>query len=78
MEKDDKLIEYINILERLNQEKSELSADINGTLSRAKGDGYDPKAIKQVLKLKKMMPADRAELNFLVQEYGKQIGIVEE
>lgn len=77
MEKDDKLMEYINILERLNQEKSELSADISETFSRAKGDGYDTKAIRQVLKLRKMEMADRQEYKFLTEEYQKLLGMEE-
>ena len=78
MEKDDKLVQYISRIENLENEKKSVCDDIRQVYSELKGEGYDPKAVRQVIKLKKMMPADRAELNFLVQEYGKQIGIVEE
>ena len=78
MEKDDKLVQYISRIENLEFEKKALCDDIRQVYSELKGEGYDVKAVRQVIKLKKMMPADRAELNFLVQEYAKQIGIVEE
>jgi uncharacterized protein (UPF0335 family) len=78
MEKDDKLVQYISRIENLEDEKKSVCDDIRQVYSELKGEGYDVKAVRQVIKLKKMMPADRAELNFLVQEYAKQIGIVEE
>lgn len=78
MEKDDKLVRYIGRIENLEAEKKSICDDIRQVYAELKGDGYDTKAVRQVIKLKKMMPSDRAELNFLVQEYGRQIGIVEE
>lgn len=78
MEKDGKLVQYVERIERLEAEKKSICDDIRQVYAESKGEGYDTKAIRQVIKLKKMMPADRAELNYLVQEYGKQIGIVEE
>ncbi len=76
MEKDDKLIGYIERLERLNEEKKELSADISEVFAQAKGDGYDAKAIRQVLKLRKMAISDREEYKFLVDEYQKLLDMV--
>ena len=78
MEKDERLVQYITRIETLENEKKDVCDDIRQVYSELKGEGYDVKAVRQVIKLKKMMPADRAELNFLVQEYAKQIGIVEE
>lgn len=77
MDKDERLVGYIEKIERLEQEKKELSSDINEVYSQAKAEGYDKKAIRQVLKLKQMIGPDRAEFNFLVAEYSKQIGLEE-
>lgn len=77
MEKDDKLVSIIDRIERLEQEKKSICDDIRDVFAEAKGSGYDVKAIRQVLKLRKLMPADRAEYTYLVSEYSKQIGISE-
>lgn len=77
MEKDEKLVQYIERIENLEEQKKELSADIGDIYNQAKAEGYDKKAIRQVLKLKKMIGPDRAEFNFLVTEYSKQIGLEE-
>ena len=77
MEKNDKLVSIIDRIERLEQEKKSICDDIREVFAEAKGSGYDVKAIRQVLKLRKLMPADRAEYTYLVSEYSKQIGISE-
>lgn len=66
---------FIDRIERLEEEKSELVKDIRGIYSEAKGQGYDPKVMRQIIKLRKMDPADRAETEFLRDEYKKLIGI---
>ena len=77
MEKDDKLVELIEKIIRLEEEKKSICDDIREVLAECKGNGYDVKAIRQVLKLRKLMPADRAEYTYLVSEYSKQIGLEE-
>lgn len=64
-------------IERLEEEKKELSADIREIFSEAKGQGFDVKVMRQVLKLRKMDPADRAENEFLRDEYKKLVGMTE-
>lgn len=68
---------YIDRIERLEEEKKELLADIREIYSEAKGAGFDTKVMRQVIKLRKMDPADRAENQFLLQEYKKLLGINE-
>lgn len=70
-----KLQSFIDRIERLEEEKKELGRDINEIYSEAKGQGFDTKAIKHVIKLRKMMPADRQELEFCIDEYKKMIGM---
>lgn len=66
---------YIERIERLEEEKHELSQDINEVYSEAKGSGYDVKVMRQIIKLRKMDPADRAETNFLLEEYKRLLGL---
>lgn len=66
---------FIERIERLEEEKHELSQDINEVYSEAKGSGYDVKVMRQIIKLRKMDPADRAETNFLLEEYKRLLGL---
>lgn len=68
---------FIERIERLEEEKSNLLADIREVYAEAKGQGFDPKVMRQVIRLRKMDPADRAETEFLRDEYKKLIGISE-
>lgn len=68
---------FIDRIERLEEEKKELCEDIRSLYSEAKGQGFDPKVMRQVIKLRKMDPADRAETEFLRDEYKKLLGINE-
>ena len=68
---------FVDRIERLEEEKKELSADIREVFSEAKGAGFDVKVLRQVLKLRKMDPADRAETEFLLDEYKKLLGMTE-
>ena len=68
---------FIERIERLEEEKSNLLADIRDVYAEAKGQGFDPKVMRQVIRLRKMDPADRAETEFLRDEYKKLIGIAE-
>lgn len=68
---------YIDRIERLEEEKKELLSDIREIYADAKGAGFDTKVMRQVIKLRKMDPADRAETEFLRDEYKKLLGINE-
>lgn len=69
------LCQFIQRIERLEDEKKELSVDIREIFAEAKGRGFDTKVMRQILKLRKMTPADRAENEFLRDEYKKLVGI---
>ena len=72
-----KLSTFIDRIERLEEEKRELSTDIREVFAEAKGAGFDVKVMRQVLRLRKMDPADRAETEFLRDEYKKLLGMTE-
>lgn len=59
----------IQRIERLEEEKKEIQSDIKEVYAEAKARGYNKKALKQVIKLRKMDAADRDEMDFLVSEY---------
>ena len=68
---------FIDRIERLEEEKAGLAADIREVYSEAKGQGFDVKVMRQIIKLRKLDPADRAESEFLRDEYKKLVGIKE-
>ena len=72
-----KLNQFIERIERLESEKADLAADIREVFAEAKGQGFDVKVMRQVLRLRKMDPADRAETEFLRDEYKKLLGMTE-
>ena len=72
-----KLNTFVDRIERLEEEKRELSSDIREVFAEAKGAGFDVKVMRQVLRLRKMDPADRAETEFLRDEYKKLLGMTE-
>ena len=59
----------IERIERLEEEKKGLAEDIKDIYAEAKGSGFDPKIVRQVIRLRKMERADRQELEALTELY---------
>lgn len=71
------LIDYILRIERLQESVKETQADIREIFAEAKGQGFDVKVMRQILNLRKMNQSDRAENEYLRDEYKKLVGIEE-
>ncbi|MBR6356304.1 MAG: DUF2312 domain-containing protein [Alphaproteobacteria bacterium] len=56
-----RLRSLVERIERLEEEKRELQSDIRDIYAEAKSAGFDVKALRTVLKLRKMNAADRDE-----------------
>lgn len=61
-----RLRSLVERIERLEEEKKELQSDIRDIFAEAKSAGFDVKALRTVLKLRKMNAADRDEQENLV------------
>ena len=70
-----RLISFIERIERLEEEKKGVQDDIRDVFAQAKAEGWEIKAIREVLKLRKLNSAERDERDFLVEEYRKMAGI---
>lgn len=70
-----RLTSYFERIERLEEEMKEMRADIRDVYSEAKGNGFDPKVMRQVMRLRRMNPADRAESEFLLETYKAALGM---
>lgn len=68
---------FIERIEQLEEEKKEISSDISEVYAEAKGQGFDPKVMRQVIRLRKMNPVDRAETNYLLDEYKRILGLTD-
>ena len=56
-----RLRSLVERIERLEEEKKELQSDIRDIFAEAKSAGFDVKALRTVVKLRKMNAADRDE-----------------
>jgi uncharacterized protein (UPF0335 family) len=73
--KDDRLKSLIERVERLEEEKNILLADIKEVFSEAKGLGYDPKIMRKILIIRKMDIDERLEQEALLDTYRTALGI---
>ncbi len=60
---------FIERIERLEEEKRALAGDIKEVYAEAKGNGFDPKIMRQVVRLRKMDTAERQEQEALIDVY---------
>jgi uncharacterized protein (UPF0335 family) len=71
----DRLRSFIERIERLEEEKAALAADIKEIYSEAKGTGFDIKVIRQVVRLRKMDQSDRREQEEILDLYKRALDI---
>jgi uncharacterized protein (UPF0335 family) len=69
-----RLKQFVTRIERLEEEKKNLGADIREVYSEAKSAGYDTKVMRQVIKVRGMDKADREEQESLLQVYLDAVG----
>ncbi len=66
---------FIERIERLEEEKAALAADIREVYAEAKGDGFDAKTMRQVVRLRKLESAERQEQQALLDLYKAALGL---
>lgn len=75
MAADERLRLLIERIERLEEEKKGIGDDIKDVYLEAKSAGYDPKAMRQVIRIRKMKPDDRKEMEAILDVYLTALGI---
>ena len=63
------LRQFIERIERLEEEKAAIAQDIRDVFAEAKMQGFDVKVMRQVMKLRKMKNDERQELEHLLAVY---------
>ena len=72
---DDRLRLLIERVERLEEEKKGNADDIRDVYAEAKAVGYDAKIMRQIVRLRKMKPDDRAEMEAILDVYKNALGL---
>ncbi len=71
----ERLKSLIERIERLEDEKAALTADIREVYSEAKSSGFDPKVMRRLISLRRMESADREEQDALLDLYRQAVGV---
>lgn len=74
-QEDDRLRLLIERIERLEEEKKAISEDIKDVYLEAKAVGYDAKIMRQIVRLRKMNPDDRREMEAILDVYKRALGL---
>ena len=72
----DQLTQFIERIERLEEEKRALMADIRDVYSEAKGTGFEPKIMRQLVKMRAMDREILQEQDELFETYRAAVGLV--
>ena len=71
----DQLRSIVERVERLEEEKAGLAADVRDVFAEAKGNGFDVPAIRKILKLRKQDAAEREEAATVLDTYLRALGM---
>lgn len=74
----DQLKSIIARIEKLEEEKTAIADDIKDVFAEAKGNGYDVKAIRQIIKLRKQDAQEREEEETVLETYMRALGMLPE
>jgi uncharacterized protein (UPF0335 family) len=71
----DRLRGIVDRIERLEEERKALSADIKDIYGEAKSAGFDVKVLRQLIRLRKQEPAEIEEQETLLDVYRHALGM---
>lgn len=72
----DQLKAIIERIERLEEEKKTISDDVRDIYAEAKGNGYDCKALRTIIRLRKQDANERAEQETILELYMQSLGML--
>ncbi|MGJ8527992.1 DUF2312 domain-containing protein [Maritalea sp.] len=67
---------FVERIERLEEEKKSISEDIRDVYAEAKGNGYDVKVLREVVKLRKQESHERQEHEAILDLYKHALGMI--
>ena len=72
----DHLKAFVERIERLEEEKKAIADDIRDVYAEAKGNGFDIKALRTIMRLRKQDKDERAEQETILQTYMLALGMI--
>jgi uncharacterized protein (UPF0335 family) len=72
----EQLKSFIERIERLEEERSALSGDIKEVYAEARGTGFEPKIMRQIIKIRKMDKQELDEEESLLDLYKRALGML--
>ena len=71
----DRLRSFVDRIERLEEEKMALAADIREVYSEAKGAGFDVRVMRQLIRLRKLDKDDRTQMEEILSVYERALNM---
>jgi len=72
----DQLKAFIERVEKLEEEKKAISDDIRDVFAESKANGFDVKALRTIVRLRKMDANERAEQDAILETYMHALGML--
>lgn len=72
----DQLKAFVERIEKLEEEKKAISDDIRDVYAESKANGFDVKALRQIIKLRKQEPTEREEHEAILETYMHALGML--
>jgi uncharacterized protein (UPF0335 family) len=72
----DQLKSIVERIERLEEEKKTISDDIRDIYAESKGNGFDVKALRTIIRLRKQDPNERQEQETILETYMQALGML--
>lgn len=72
----EQLRSIIERVERLEEDKAAIASDIKDVFTEAKGNGYDVKALRTIVRMRKQDAGERAEQEQMLEIYMQALGMV--
>jgi uncharacterized protein (UPF0335 family) len=73
----DQLRSFVERIERLEEEKAALAGDIRELYAQAKSTGFDTKALRAVIRLRKQDASERRDQELVLATYMHALGMLE-
>lgn len=72
----DQIKSIIERIERCEEDKAAIVSDIRDIYAESKGNGYDVKALRTIVRMRKMDAADRSEQEAVLETYMIALGMI--
>lgn len=71
----DRLRSMVERIERLEEERKAIGSDIKDIYTESKSAGFDPKTIRQLIRLRKLDAAEVEESEMILETYRRALGM---